>query len=190
MPTIRDIDILLVENDPADAELTIHTLRKNNLAGSLHLVEDGAEALDFVFCRGAYADRSMLDRPRVILLDLKLPKVDGLEVLRALKNEPATRAIPVVILTSSREQKDLIEGYRLGVSAYVQKPVDFEKFRQTIREIGLFWISMNQPAPPEAFDGDPPPNGGAERSSRQAPQCGRPADPETPPQASRAESRR
>jgi len=153
MPTIQDIDILLVENDSADAELTIHTLRKNNLANSIHLVEDGEEALDFVFCRGAYADRSILDRPRVILLDLKLPKVEGLDVLRELKNDPATRAIPVVILTSSREQKDLIEGYKLGVSAYVQKPVDFDQFRQTIREIGLFWILMNQPPPTEAFGG-------------------------------------
>ena len=112
MPPSRDIDILLVENDSSDAELTIHTLRKNNLANSVHVVEDGEEALDFLFCRSRHEDRSILDRPRVILLDLKLPKVEGLEVLRALKNERATRAIPVVILTSSREPKDLIEGYR------------------------------------------------------------------------------
>jgi CheY-like chemotaxis protein len=154
MPPSRDIDILLVENDSSDAELTIHTLRKNNLANSVHVVEDGEEALDFLFCRRRYEDRSILDRPRVILLDLKLPKVEGLEVLRALKNERATRAIPVVILTSSREPKDLIEGYRLGASAYVQKPVDFDQFRQTIREIGLFWIMLNQPPPTEAFEGD------------------------------------
>lgn len=146
-----DIDILLVENDASDAELTIHTLRKNNLANSVHLVEDGEEALDFLFCRSRYENRSILDRPRVILLDLKLPKVEGLEVLRALRNERATRAIPVVILTSSREEKDLIEGYRLGASAYVQKPVDFDQFRQTIREIGLFWVVLNQPPPNEAF---------------------------------------
>ncbi len=151
MPPSRDIDILLVENDSSDAELTIHTLRKNNLANSVHVVEDGEEALDFLFCRRRYEDRSILDRPRVILLDLKLPKVEGLDVLRALKNERATRAIPVVILTSSREPKDLIEGYRLGASAYVQKPVDFDQFRQTIREIGLFWIILNQPPPTEAF---------------------------------------
>jgi CheY-like chemotaxis protein len=154
MTPAREIDILLVENDSSDAELTIHTLRKHNLANSVHVVEDGEEALDFLFCRSKYEDRSILDRPRVILLDLKLPKVEGLEVLRALKNERATRAIPVVILTSSREQKDLIEGYRLGASAYVQKPVDFDQFRQTIREIGLFWILVNQPPPTEAFEVD------------------------------------
>jgi two-component system response regulator len=152
MTLSRDIDILLVENDSSDAELTIHTLRKNNLANSVQVVEDGEEALDFLFCRSRYEDRSIVDRPRVILLDLKLPKVEGLEVLRALKNDPATRAIPVVILTSSREQKDLIEGYRLGASAYVQKPVDFDEFRRTIREIGLFWIVVNQPPPTEAFE--------------------------------------
>jgi len=156
MTANRDIDVLLVENDASDAELAIHTLRKNNLANSVQVVEDGEEALDFLFCRSRYADRSILDRPRVILLDLKLPKVEGLEVLRALKNERATRAIPVVILTSSREQKDLIEGYRLGASAYVQKPVDFDQFRQTIREIGLFWIVLNQPPPTEAFEGHTP----------------------------------
>jgi two-component system response regulator len=154
MPPSRDIDILLVENDSSDAELAIHTLRKHNLANSVHVVEDGEEALDFLFCRSKYQDRSILDRPRVILLDLKLPKVEGLEVLRALKNERATRAIPIVILTSSREPKDLIEGYRLGASAYVQKPVDFDQFRQTIREIGLFWIQLNQPPPTEAFEGN------------------------------------
>ena len=154
MTPAREIDILLVENDSSDAELTIHTLRKHNLANSVHVVEDGEEALDFLFCRSKYEDRSILDRPRVILLDLKLPKVEGLEVLRAVKNERATRAIPVVILTSSREQKDLVEGYRLGASAYVQKPVDFDQFRQTIREIGLFWILVNQPPPTEAFEAD------------------------------------
>jgi two-component system, response regulator len=148
----RDIDILLVENDSSDAELTIHTLRKNNLANSIQIVEDGEEALDFLFCRRDYEDRSILDRPKVILLDLKLPKIEGLEVLRALKNDVATRAIPVVILTSSREPKDLVEGYRLGASAYVQKPVDFDQFRQTIREIGLFWILLNQPPPIEVFE--------------------------------------
>jgi CheY-like chemotaxis protein len=148
----REIDILLVENDSSDAELTIHTLRKNNLASSVQVVEDGEEALDFLLCRSRYQDRSILDRPRVVLLDLKLPKVEGLEVLRVLKSEHATRAIPVVILTSSKEHKDLVEGYRLGASAYVQKPVDFDQFRQTIREIGLFWILLNQPPPTEAFE--------------------------------------
>ena len=151
----RDIDILLVENDSSDAELTIHTLRKNNLANSIQVVEDGEEALDFLFCRSRYEDRSILDRPKVILLDLKLPKIEGLEVLRALKNDVATKAIPVVILTSSREPKDLLVGYRLGASAYVQKPVDFDQFRQTIREIGLFWILLNQAPPIEAFETDP-----------------------------------
>src|SRR5437763_9827852 len=155
MTPSRDIDILLVENDSSDAELTIHTLRKNNLANSIQVVEDGEEALDFLFCRSRYEDRSILDRPKVILLDLKLPKIEGLEVLRALKNDVATKAIPVVILTSSREPKDLLVGYRLGASAYVQKPVDFDQFRQTIREIGLFWILLNQAPPIEAFETDP-----------------------------------
>jgi two-component system, response regulator len=145
------VEILLIDDDPSDIELTMHVLRSNRLANFIHIAEDGEEALDFVFCRGKYAGRSMEERPRVILLDLKLPKVNGIEVLRTLKSDERTRAIPVVILTSSKEQRDLIEGYKLGVSAYIQKPVDFIEFRNTIKEIGMFWLVVNEPPPPEVF---------------------------------------
>jgi two-component system response regulator len=154
MSTHIDVDVLLVDDDPSDVELALYALRKDKPASSIHVVEDGKEALDFVFCRGKYEGRSRLDRPKVILLDLKLPKVDGLGVLRAIKNDANTKATPVVILTSSREQKDLIEGYRSGASAYIQKPVNFDEFRQKIRQIGMFWLSVNEPPPHEAFDGD------------------------------------
>jgi CheY-like chemotaxis protein len=147
----NDIEVLLVDDDPPDVELAIHVLRSNHLASFIHVAEDGAEALDFVFCRGKYEGREIHCRPRVILLDLKLPKVTGLEVLRALKGDDRTKVIPVVILTSSKEQKDLIEGYRLGVSAYIQKPVDFAEFRNRVKSIGLFWLVMNEPPPPEVF---------------------------------------
>jgi two-component system response regulator len=143
--------ILLVEDNPSDVELTVHVLRQNKLANLIQVAEDGKEALDFMFCRGKHEGRSIEARPKVILLDLKLPKIDGLEVLRALKSDPRTKPTPVVILSSSKEEKDLIEGYKLGVSAYIQKPVDFEEFRKVIREIGLFWMVANQPPPPEAF---------------------------------------
>ena len=149
--TTNNIEILLVDDDPSDIELTIHVLRSNHLANSIHVAEDGEEALDFVFCRGKYEGRAFHDRPRVILLDLKLPKVSGLDVLRTLKGDERTRAIPVVILTSSKEQRDLIEGYKLGVSAYIQKPVDFTEFRNTVKEIGLFWLVVNEPPPAEVF---------------------------------------
>jgi CheY-like chemotaxis protein len=147
----HEVEILLVEDSPEDAELTIRTLRRNKLANVVQVAEDGAEALDFLFCRGAHKERTFAHPPRLVLLDLKLPKVDGLEVLRAIRADARTKAIPVVILTSSKEQKDLIEGYNLGVSAYVQKPVDFEQFSEAIRQIGMFWMLINQPAPPEAF---------------------------------------
>jgi two-component system response regulator len=150
--TLReDIEILLVDDSVSDVELTVHTLRKNNLAESIHVAQDGKEALDFIFCREQHAGREMINRPKVILLDLKLPKLDGLEVLKAIRSDERTRAIPVVILTSSKEQRDLVEGYHLGASAYIQKPVDFEEFRKTIREIGTFWLLVNEPPPLEAF---------------------------------------
>jgi two-component system response regulator len=147
-----NIEILLIDDDPSDVELTIHVLRNNNLANAIHIAEDGKEALDFVFCRGRYEERSLADRPKVILLDLKLPKVNGLDVLKALKQDERTKSIPVVILTSSKEQKDLISGYQLGVSAYIQKPVDFAQFRETVKEIGLFWLVVNEPPPAEVFE--------------------------------------
>jgi CheY-like chemotaxis protein len=147
----RDVEILLVDDNPSDVELTIHALRRSNLANQIHVAEDGQEALDFIFCRGSYSDRSFSTPPTVILLDLKMPKVDGLEVLRAVRGDARTKAIPVVILTSSAEQKDLIEGYRVGVNAYIQKPVDFDQFREAVRLLGMFWLVVNEPPPPEVF---------------------------------------
>jgi two-component system response regulator len=145
------VEILLVEDNPADVELTLHALRKEKLANKIEVVGDGEEALDFLFCRNRFSDRSFDRPPRLVLLDLKLPKVDGMEVLRAVKTDARTRAIPVVILTASKEERDLINGYHLGVNAYIQKPVDFEKFRDIVRELGLFWLVVNQPPPAAAF---------------------------------------
>jgi len=140
-------EILLVEDSPLDVELTLEALRRGNLANQIHVVRDGEEALDFLFCRGEYHARSFDSPPQLILLDLKLPKVDGLEVLRAAKSDPRTKAIPVVILTSSREEKDMVNGYLLGVNSYIQKPVDFEQFRQTVQQLGLYWLVVNLPPP-------------------------------------------
>jgi CheY-like chemotaxis protein len=146
-----NVDVLLVDDNAADVELTLHVLRRNHLANSIHVAEDGKEALDFIFCRGAYRDRSITQRPNVVLLDLKLPKVDGLDVLRAIRADERTKAIPVVILTSSKEQRDLVEGYKLGSNAFIQKPVDYQQFQTAINQMGLFWLVVNEPPPPEAF---------------------------------------
>jgi two-component system response regulator len=131
--------------------LTIRALRRYKIANEIQVAEDGAEALDFLFCRGAFKDRLPSQVPRLVLLDLKLPKVSGMEVLRAIRGDERTKAIPVVVLTSSKEERDLIEGYKLGVNAYAQKPVDFEQFSETVRQIGMFWMLINQPPPPGAF---------------------------------------
>ncbi len=139
------VEILLVEDNPDDVELTLHALRRHNLANHLEIVRDGAEALDFLFCTGAYTHRRIDDRPRVVLLDLKLPKIDGLEVLRQLKADPRTRMIPVVVLTSSHEERDIVESYQLGVNSYIVKPVDFSQFAETVRQLGLYWLLINQP---------------------------------------------
>ena len=151
-----DIEILLVEDSPNDLELALHALRKENLANSVEVARDGEEALEFIFCRGKYAHRNFNHPPRLILLDLKLPKVDGLQVLREIKDDHRTKAIPVVILTSSKEEKDLVESYRLGVNSYIQKPVDFEQFRSSIKQIGLYWLVVNQPPPAPALSVAPP----------------------------------
>ena len=147
----QEVELLLVEDDPNDVELTLIALRKHKLANKIHVVRDGEEALDFLFCRGQYAGRGPNGQPKVILLDLKLPKVSGLEVLKAIKDDPSTRAVPVVVMTSSREQRDMVEGYRLGVNSYIQKPIDFGQFQTTIRDLGYYWLVVNQSLPPEAF---------------------------------------
>jgi DNA-binding response OmpR family regulator len=139
--------ILLVEDNADDEALTIRALKKNNIRNELMVVRDGAEALDYLFCRGDFAERNPHERPQVILLDLKLPKVDGLEVLRQIRSNDATRLLPVVILTSSREEQDMIKGYSLGANSYVRKPVDFIEFAEAVRELGLYWLVLNEPAP-------------------------------------------
>ena len=149
------VEILLVEDDPADVELTLLALRRNNLANRIQVAGDGEEALDFLFCRGPFRERSFEEPPRLVLLDLKLPKVDGMEVLRQLKGDGRTKAIPVVILTSSNEERDVVNGYHLGVNSYIQKPVDFDQFRQMVKQLGLYWMVVNEPPPPGAFSGKP-----------------------------------
>jgi two-component system response regulator len=144
------VEILLVEDDPLDVQLMLRELNKDS-KGGIEVVRDGEEALDFLFCRGAFASRSLSDPPKLVLLDLKLPKVDGLQVLREIKARAETQAIPVIALTSSKEEADLVECYRLGVNSYIQKPVDFEKFRETIRAVRVYWATINQPPPQKAF---------------------------------------
>lgn len=143
MDITREMEILLVEDNPDDMELTMHALRTGNLCNRIHVARDGEEALDFLFCRGLHADRSFDHPVQLVLLDLKLPKVDGLEILRTLKDDPRTRRIPVIILTASREEKDLIRGYDLGANGYAQKPVDFDEFREAVRQLGLYWMVVN-----------------------------------------------
>jgi len=144
--------ILLVEDNPDDEALTLRAFAKNNIGNRIVIVRDGAEALDWLFKRGQYAGRQDPE-PQIVLLDLKLPKVDGLEVLRQMRDDPRTKLMPVVILTSSREQRDVIDGYKLGVNAYIQKPVDFDEFRKVIEQIGMFWLVVNEAPPPGAFVG-------------------------------------
>lgn len=147
MPTLKRI--LLVEDNPNDAELTLEALARHNLANDVTWVHDGVEALDYLYCRGEFSGRDGNDLV-VILLDLKLPRVDGLEVLRTIKADERLRIIPVVVLTSSREEKDLVESYQLGVNAYVVKPVEFNAFINAVRELGVFWALINEPPPPRA----------------------------------------
>ena len=147
----QDVEILLVEDSPDDVELTLHALHQERLANHIDVAHDGEEAPDFLVCRGPYAHRSFEQAPRVVLLDLKLPKVDGMEVLRGIKKDPHTKAIPVVILTASREESDIINGYHLGVNGYVQKPVDFDNLRNMVKQQGLYWLVVNEPPPAVVF---------------------------------------
>ncbi len=143
--TENGVEILLVEDNPNDVELTLDALRENNLTNKIEVVRDGAEALDFIFCRGHYSHRTIDHQPKLILLDLKLPKVTGLEVLQQIRADPRTKMLPVVILTSSREERDIIESYKLGVNSYIVKPVDFEQFNEAVRYLGFYWLLLNEP---------------------------------------------
>ncbi len=145
MVSVDPVDILLVEDNPDDVELTLRALERHHLANKVVVVEDGEEALNFVFGTGAYAHRRFGDGPKVILLDLKLPKIDGLEVLRRVKSDDRTKLIPVVVLTSSQEEQDIIESYHLGVNSYIVKPVDFDKFLLCVSELGFYWLVCNEP---------------------------------------------
>ncbi len=140
----NDIEILLVEDNPEDVEITLRAFKKRNLTNKIHVVEDGEEALEYLFATGAYHERDLNHRPKVILLDLKLPKVDGLEVLRRIRSDEGTKQIPVVVLTSSQEERDIVESYRLGVNSYIVKPVDFDKFLDTVSELGFYWLLLNK----------------------------------------------
>jgi two-component system response regulator len=145
MKDINEIEILIVEDNPRDADLTLRSLKKNNLANSILVAKDGAEALDFFLCRGKFKGRSITNPPKVVLLDLKLPKVSGLEVLKIVKADERTAHIPIVIVTSSKEEPDMKEAYALGANSYVVKPVDFEQFTNAMNSLGLYWLLVNQP---------------------------------------------
>jgi len=141
---MNDVEILLIEDNPEDVEITLRAFRKNNLTNKIHVVRDGEEALECLFSTGRYSENSACHQTRLILLDLKLPKVDGLEILQRCKADPRTKNIPVVVLTSSREEQDLIRSYNLGVNSYVVKPVDFPQFSDAVRQLGMYWILLNQ----------------------------------------------
>ncbi len=149
--SVTTVDLLLVEDNPDDLELALYALKKNNLGNRIHVVRDGEEALDFMLCRGPFESRRYDAQPKLILLDLHLPKVGGIEVLRELKGDPRTKAVPIVVLSSSREQSDVTEVYRLGANSYIQKPVDFNKFNEIIRELGFYWLVVNLLPPSAAF---------------------------------------
>src|SRR4030081_1854449 len=142
-----ELDILLVEDNQNDMDLALHALRREKLANNIYVARDGEGDLGFFFCRGAVRHRSFDHPPKLVLLDLKLPKVDGMEVLKQVKSDPRTKTIPIVIMTSSKEERDLVAGYNLGANSYIQKPVDFEQFRETVKSVGLYWLVVNQQAP-------------------------------------------
>ena len=138
-------EIILVEDNPNDAELTLRALKKNNIVNKIHIISDGAEALDYFFGNGIYKDRNMSISPKLVILDLKLPKVDGLEILRKVKADKRLKSIPVVILTSSKEESDVVRSYEYGANSYIVKPVDFKKFAESVGELGLYWLLLNEP---------------------------------------------
>ncbi len=144
MENYNEVEILIVEDNPNDAEMALRALKKNHLANNVLVVNDGEMALDFIFAKGKFADRVKNMHPKIILLDLKLPKIDGLEVLKEIKSHAETKMIPVVVLTSSKEESDLINSYRLGVNSYIVKPVDFDKFVDAVRDLSLYWLLLNQ----------------------------------------------
>lgn len=139
------VEILLVEDNPDDLDMTLRALRKAHMANRIQVARDGVEAIEYIFCEGPHAGRRLEDTPRVILLDLKLPRMDGFEVLRRLKSDPRTRSIPVVVLTSSREQNDVVASYDMGVNSYIVKPVNFDSFVKAVSELGMYWLLLNQP---------------------------------------------
>ncbi len=145
MDQLRQVELLLVEDNPSDVKLTLKALQKHNLANKVFVVKDGEEALDFIFSRGTYAGRNNQGTLKVILLDLKLPKVDGMEVLKAVKTDDRTKTTPVVVLTSSKEEKDLVESYKYGVNSYIAKPIDFNQFINAVSDLGLYWLLLNEP---------------------------------------------
>jgi len=138
------VDILLIEDNPNDVEMALRSLKKNKLTNRVHVARDGEEALNFIFCKGDFIERNINDIPKMILLDLKLPKINGLEVLKQIKNDPRTQKIPVVVLTISRDEEDSKEAYRLGVNSYILKPVDFDQFINSVRQIGFYWMLINE----------------------------------------------
>ena len=151
MPETEAVEILLVEDNPSDAELALHALKNCPVANRVMRARDGAEALDFLFRRGEYSARGGEERPLLVLLDLKLPKVDGLQVLKEIKDDPKTKAIPVILLTSSKEESDMAAGYLLGVNSYIQKPVNFAEFQEVVRQLGMYWLRLNAKPPASAF---------------------------------------
>lgn len=139
------VEILLVEDNPNDVKLALRALKKKNISNHVHVVRDGEEALNFLYGQGEYTGRDVSHRPKVVLLDLKLPKVDGLEVLRQVKSDPDLQMIPIVVMTSSNEERDIVESYKLGVNSYIRKPVDFEQFTEAMSQLGYYWLLLNQP---------------------------------------------
>lgn len=141
---INIVDILLIEDNPADIELTVRALKKNNIANNIQIIEDGEEALNYLFRKGKYQDRPENDEPKLIILDIKLPKVNGLEILVKIKSDEKLKVIPVVVLTSSREEQDVVQSYKLGVNSYIVKPVDYYNFTESVKKLGFYWLLINQ----------------------------------------------